>query len=182
MYTPQALKVPPGIQRIRPRRSDARNSLYVRLHGLGRRRLHVGCSRPRQRQDWRSAPDPHDRAPALPHVRNYVHVSRALAGCPRPGGVPQLPARPRPGIGVIHLDWRGRLLEANDSARDLLRQGNGLTEEGGFLSAHWPDDDARPRSPGGGGPAGGQCPGGGRLHAGPAPLRGRAGWCCTSIP
>ena len=29
-------------------------------------------------------------------------------------------------IGVIHLDWRGRLLEANDSARDLLRQGQRL--------------------------------------------------------
>ena len=46
-------------------------------------------------------------------------------------------------IGIIHLDWRGRILEANDRARDLLRQGDGLVDRDGLLSALRAADRAR---------------------------------------
>ena len=46
-------------------------------------------------------------------------------------------------IGIIHLDWRGRIMETNDRARDLLRQGDGLVDRAGRLSALRAADRAR---------------------------------------
>lgn len=42
---------------------------------------------------------------------------------------------------MIHLDHRGRILEANDHALETLRRREGLFEERGFLHAVWPSDD-----------------------------------------
>ena len=44
--------------------------------------------------------------------------------------------------GVIQLDRRGRIVAANDLARDLLRRGDGLSDQGGSLHARAPADDA----------------------------------------
>ena len=44
--------------------------------------------------------------------------------------------------GVIQLDRRGRIVAANDPARDLLRRGDGLSDQGGSLHARAPADDA----------------------------------------
>ena len=44
--------------------------------------------------------------------------------------------------GVIQLDRRGRIVAANDLARDLLRRGDGLSDQGGSLHARVPADDA----------------------------------------
>lgn len=46
------------------------------------------------------------------------------------------------GSGVIQLDRRGRIVAANDTARDLLRRGDGLADRGGFLYARAPADNA----------------------------------------
>ena len=139
LYTPQALKTSLPYNEFCPR-ADALNCLNVRLHGLDGADFMWVVLDP-VKADWRSAQTRMIER-LLPHVRNYVHVSRALAGAHALGAsLSSLLDQTR--IGVIHLDWRGRLLAANDSARDLLRQGNGLTEQGGFLGAHWPEDDAR---------------------------------------
>ena len=44
--------------------------------------------------------------------------------------------------GVIQLDRRGRIVAANELARDLLRRGDGLSDQGGSLHARAPADDA----------------------------------------
>ena len=44
--------------------------------------------------------------------------------------------------GVIQLDKHGRIVAANDPARDLLRRGDGLSDQGGSLHARAPADDA----------------------------------------
>ena len=44
--------------------------------------------------------------------------------------------------GIIQLDGRGRIVEANDRARDLLRKGDALFDRGGALCARLPGDDA----------------------------------------
>ena len=44
--------------------------------------------------------------------------------------------------GVIQLDRRGRIVAANDPARDLLRRGDGLSDQGGSLHARAPAEDA----------------------------------------
>ena len=46
------------------------------------------------------------------------------------------------GLGIVQLDGRGRIVAANDRARDLLRTGDGLFDEGGFLRARTPEDNA----------------------------------------
>ncbi len=46
-------------------------------------------------------------------------------------------------IGVIGLDRRGQIVEANDRARAVLRNGDGLSARGGVLAAHAPADRAR---------------------------------------
>ena len=44
--------------------------------------------------------------------------------------------------GVIQLDRRGRIVAANDWARALLRQGDGVSDQGGCLHARAPADGA----------------------------------------
>ena len=46
-------------------------------------------------------------------------------------------------IGVVHLDRRGWILAANDRARHLLRQGDGLADRAGKLRARGPEDQPR---------------------------------------
>ena len=43
-----------------------------------------------------------------------------------------------PRVGVIHLDPRGRIVEANDRARHLLCHGAGLSDRSGQLRAYTP--------------------------------------------
>ena len=46
-------------------------------------------------------------------------------------------------VGVIHLDWNGNIINANDRAQDILRRGDGLLDGGGRLSAWRPPDNTR---------------------------------------
>ena len=139
MYTPQALKISPAYNEF-CRRADARNCLNVRLRSLDGTDFMWVVLDP-VKADWRS-PQTRMIEHLLPHVRNHVHVHRSLAAAHALGAsLSSLLDQTR--IGVLHLDWRGRLLAANDSARDLLRQGSGLWEQSGFLGAWLPDDDAR---------------------------------------
>ena len=139
MYTQQALKTSPAYNELGPR-TDSCNSLYVRLRGLDGADFVWTLLDP-VKADWQSAQTRMIER-LLPHVRNFVHVCRSLAGAHALGAsLSALLGQTR--IGVIHLDRRGRLLAANDCARDLLGQGNGLREQGGFLNADWPEDDAR---------------------------------------
>jgi len=44
-------------------------------------------------------------------------------------------------IGVICLDWRGMIVQANTRARGILRKGDGLVDRRGFLRARLTADD-----------------------------------------
>ena len=78
----------------------------------------------------------------LPHVRQFVLVRQALAGADALGaGLASLLDHSR--IGALHLDRRGRVLAANDAARDILRRGDGLSDRDGALHASLPADDGR---------------------------------------
>ena len=46
-------------------------------------------------------------------------------------------------MGIVQLDGRGRIVAANDRARDLLRTGDGLFDEGGLLYARTLEDNAK---------------------------------------
>ena len=78
----------------------------------------------------------------LPHVQQFVCIRQALvrAGA-RSATVTGLLDNPR--VGVLHLDRRGQVLEANDRGRVILRSGDGLSDRDGTLRARLPEDQAR---------------------------------------
>ena len=78
----------------------------------------------------------------LPHIRQFVRVRHALFKA----GVLSASAAQFLGstwAGVVYVDWKGRILETNDRALNLLRRAEGLLDLGGFLSAQLPADNAR---------------------------------------
>ena len=78
----------------------------------------------------------------LPHIRQFVEVRSAMAGAQGFGAsLPGLLGTTR--VGVICLDRSGRIVEANDRARRILLQGDGLFDQGGVLAARLPTDDVR---------------------------------------
>ena len=78
----------------------------------------------------------------LPHIRQFVRVRLALIGAEALGtSVTDLLDTPR--MGVIHLDRGGRIVEANDRARRMLRHGDGLADHRGELRVRVPADQAQ---------------------------------------
>ena len=80
-----------------------------------------------------------DEREAYGRVLDTLHEA-ALAGVDALGGsLAQL--LEATGLGVIHLDPRGRILEANDPARELLRSGEALFDARGLLYAKAPEEN-----------------------------------------
>ena len=78
----------------------------------------------------------------LPHIRQFVQVWQVLDKAEALGAtVTALLDNTR--VGVIQLDRRGRIAEANDRARAILRQGDALSDWNGVLAARVPVDRAR---------------------------------------
>ena len=74
-----------------------------------------------------------------PHVRQFVRMRQALAAAGAlDTGLAALLDHSR--LGILQLDRRGRLLAANEPARDMLRRGDALFDTGGALHA-WREDD-----------------------------------------
>ena len=77
----------------------------------------------------------------LPHIRQFVRVRQALANA-KVLGVSLTRLLDNMRLGVVHLDRRGRIIEANDRARGILGRRDGLFDQGGFLHARVAADDA----------------------------------------
>ena len=116
-------------------RSESRNGLSVRLDGPEGSCIVWFTADPVDGR-WSSAQvELLERL--LPHLRQFVVVRHALAEAGALGAsLARLLDNPR--AGVIHLDRRGRIVAANDAARDVLRQGDGLSDQDGFLRARVP--------------------------------------------
>lgn len=78
----------------------------------------------------------------LPHIRQYMRVRQAL-GSAGALGASLTEMLDTTGAGIIQLDQRGRIVEMNDLARDLLRTGDGLFDTRGSLFARRPEDNAK---------------------------------------
>ena len=77
----------------------------------------------------------------LPHIRQFVQLRQELAVA-RALGSSLSGLLDNSRIGVIHLDRRGNIVEANARALDILRRADGLCDREGRLSAWLPADDA----------------------------------------
>ena len=139
LYTDKELKTSATYNECLPH-SGTQNGLNVRLDGPNGSRIVWALADPVEAGGWHA-----DQIEMihrlLPHIRQFVQVRRVIAGAEALGGsLSKLLDNTR--VGVIHLDWRGRIIEANDRARDTLRQGDGLFDEDGFLHARLQADNA----------------------------------------
>lgn len=139
LYTDEELKSSPSYNEALSR-GHTQDSINVRLDGPGGSRIVWVVNDPVGTGGWSSRQIELIRR-LLPHVRHYVSVRQALADAGALGSsFDELLAAT--GCGIIQLDWRGRIVAANDRARELLRTADGLLDQGGRLSARWPEDDA----------------------------------------
>ena len=115
--------------------------LHVRLDGPQGSRIVLAFSDPVGGVDWHS-----DQLAMierlLPHVRQYVRVRSVVEGA-QGLGASLVGLLENSRLGVIHLDRNGQIVEANDRAHDVLRQGDGLLDQDGLLRTRLPDDNAR---------------------------------------
>ena len=139
LYTGEELKTSATYNEWLPR-CGARNGLSVRLNGPGGSRIVWGIADSAQAGGWGS-----DQIKMierlLPHIRHFVWTRQALGSAEAlTASLTELLDNTR--IGVIHLDHRGRIAEANDCALGLLQGAGGLCETEGGLGAWLPSDDA----------------------------------------
>ena len=121
-------------------RVHAQNSIDVRLDGPDGSCITWGVNDPLDGSGWSSARLDSIRR-LLPHIRQFVSFRQALSGAGALGAS-LMELLETTGSGIIQLDRRGRIVEVNDRARDLLRSGDGLFDERGFLFARTLEDNA----------------------------------------
>ena len=140
LYTPKELKTSSAYNEALPR-SEYQNGLNVRLDGPDGSSIVWNLADSTEPGGWGSAQVTIiDRL--LPHIRQFVRVRQALAAAEALGATLGV-LLDSASIGVILLNWRGRIVETNDRARNLLQRGDGLFDKEGFLRARLPADNDR---------------------------------------
>ena len=121
-------------------RVSNQNSLLVRLDGPNASRIVFCLWDPMDGESWSSSQvEMMERT--LPHLRQFVAARQALlAAGALNETLSQMLDNTR--FGVIQMDRQGRIVAANDRARKVLKKGDGLSDQGGILSALSPQDDA----------------------------------------
>ena len=136
LYTAEELKTSPTYNEMM-RRTSAQDSLNVRLDAD----IAWSVNDPVASEGW-AAPQLAQIQGLLPHIRQFVRVRQALVSA-EARGVSEAGLLDNTQAGVIHLDQRGRIVEANDRARAMLRYGDALTDQDGQLCTLQPADQAR---------------------------------------
>ena len=140
LYTDQELKSSPVYNEGLPL-LGSQNGLIVRIDGLHGLRVVWALGDPAGRDGWDSDQVTMIERLAGP-IGQFVRVGQALAAAHAlRSSLSSL--LDNTGIGVIHLDQHGRIVEANARARDLLRRADGLFDRDGCLGAQLPADNAR---------------------------------------
>jgi len=123
------------------RRLNGQRSVMVRLDGPAGCTITWVSGDPVSSNGWESS----QRAllaGLLPHIRQFIRVRQTLVNA-EAQGVSATGLLDTTRVGVLHLDQRGRIVEANDRARAMLRQGDAVVDRGGELRARQPADHAR---------------------------------------
>ena len=140
LYTAKERKTSAAYNAVRTL-AHAGNGIDVRLEGPGRSRIFWEIGDPVDGEGWSFSQRDSIRR-LLPHIRQTVAVHHALTGAGAVGGTltEMLDAT---GLGIVQLDAHGRIVAANDRARNLLRIAAGLFDRDGFLFAPSPPDNDR---------------------------------------
>ena len=141
LCTAEELKNSPVYNEALLRGGGYQDGLKVRLHAPDGSRIAWTLGDPVDSDGWGASRIAMVTGLAR-HVRQFVSVRQTLVRAEaRTATVTGLLDNSR--VGVVHLDRRGRILEVNDRARDLLRNGDGLSDRAGTLHARAPADRAR---------------------------------------
>ena len=140
LYTAEELKISPTYNEILLR-AKCQNGLIVRLDGPDSSHMTWSFGDPVASDGWGSSEIAMIKK-LMPHIRQFIRVRQTLVRAEtRNTTVTALLDNPR--IGVLHLDRRGRIMEINDRARSILRQGDGLSDRDGVLRAREAADRLR---------------------------------------
>ena len=140
LYTERELKTSPTYNELL-RRADAQAGLNIRMDGPHGIHIVWALADSTDPDGWRS--DQIDMIQRLlPHIRQFVRVRQALAGA-RALNASLVGMLENTRTGVICLDWRGTIAQANSVGQDFLRRGQGLVDRDGHLGARVAADDAR---------------------------------------
>ena len=130
LYTAEELKTSPAYNEGL-RRLSGQQGVMVRLDGPAGCHIAWASGDPVGAGGW-AAPQHALLKGLLPHIRQFVRVRQAVVSAGALGmSVTNLLENTR--VGVIHLDQRGCIVEANDRARYILRSGDGLVDRKGRL-------------------------------------------------
>ena len=140
LYTAEERKTSPTYNEALPS-AGYQNGLNVRMDGPEGSSIFWALADSTSPEGWDSGQIEMIES-LLSHLRHFLRVRYALGGAQALNTKLSELIDDTP-LGVIHLDRRGRVIEANDRALGLLRRGRGLFEHGGFLLARAPKDDAR---------------------------------------
>ena len=121
-------------------RSDTQNGLHARLDGPDDSWIVWTAADPVDDVGW-SSRRVEMVSRILPHVRQFVRVRLALVNA-RAVGTTMAGLLDNTGCGIIQLDPQGRIVATNGRALELLRKGDGLTDDEGGLRARMPQEDA----------------------------------------
>ena len=116
------------------------DGLYLGLDGLDGGAIVLSLGNSTERGSWG-----HDQIRTIrrlaPHLRQFARVRHAMANAGALSA--SLTALLENGrSGFVQLDRRGRILEANDRAREILMERDGLCDAGGALAARMPAETA----------------------------------------
>ncbi len=137
LFTPEELKTSPTYNEGL-RRSGGQDGLNVRLDGPDDSHIAWVIADPVTPGGWESSQLALLEG-LLPHIRQFVRVRQALVGAEALStSMTNLLDTSR--LGVLYLDRRGRVVAANDRARAILRQGDGVSDRDGELYAYIPTD------------------------------------------
>ncbi len=121
-------------------RHRTEDGLFMGIDGLDGMAVVWSCGNSARRDGWG-----HDQIRTIqrlaPHIRQFSRVRRAMANaCALGASIAELLENKR--LGLIQLDGRGRILEANDRARNILLRRDGLCDErGGLVAVHKVEND-----------------------------------------
>ena len=120
-------------------RGHMQDGIHVPMDGPDESRIIWSIADPIDGDGWSSSQAASIRR-LLPHIRQSVSVQQALSEAEAlASSLAEMLSNTM--VGVVQLDLRGRIVAANDRALDILRQGDGLSDEGGTLRAALRRDD-----------------------------------------
>ena len=140
LYTNSELNTSPTYNEALPRAS-AQNSLNVRLDGPDGSQIVWMLADPSESGGW-STRQVRMVERLLPHIRQFVRVRQALVDA-EALGASSATVLENTRVGVIQLNRIGKIVAVNDRALDILKQGDGLLDRGGFLRARLRADNDR---------------------------------------